>query len=156
MAYDLSDYVDHELFWRKVEPSESGCWIWTAGKYPNGYGHAHVRLGFKNYKSVGAHRLAWALTNGPIPDDLVIDHLCRNRACVNPAHLEVVPQRVNVLRGDSPRTARARWQNQTHCKRGHSLTDPANVYIIRATGSRQCRACRRIVAAERRADVQAA
>jgi len=150
MAYDLSDYVDHDLFWRKVEPAENGCWVWTAGKYPNGYGHVHIRTGFKRYRDAGAHRIAWALVHGSVPaDGLVIDHLCRNRACVNPAHMEAVPQRENVLRGDSPAVARERWRSQTHCKRGHSLTDSENVYIIPTTGSRQCKACRRITAIQR-------
>jgi hypothetical protein len=149
MSFNLDEYVDHDLFWRKAEPAESGCWEWIAGKFPNGYGHAHVRRGFKDYVSAGAHRIAWALTNGPIPDGLVIDHLCRNRACVNPAHMEVVSQRENVLRGDSPQTSRARWRGQTHCKRGHSLTDSSNVYVIPTTGSRQCKACRRITAIQR-------
>lgn len=86
-----------ERFWSKVEKS-SGCWAWTGHKNRNGYGWT---LGPKG-KGESAHRIAYELLVGPIPEGLQIDHLCRNRACVNPDHLEPVTQRVNWQRGNAP------------------------------------------------------
>jgi hypothetical protein len=85
--------------------------------------------------------MMWQLTNGPIPDGLVTDHLCRNRACVNPAHLRLVTPGVNVVynsKSDAAMLAR-----QTHCKRGHPFDDE-NTYYNSGKPYRQCRECRRI------------
>jgi hypothetical protein len=80
--------------------------------------------------------VAYELAIGPIPEGLTIDHLCRNRGCVNPAHLEAVTNRTNLLRGDGIAALNAR---KTHCKRGHEFT-PENTYVWRE-GTRACRAC---------------
>jgi hypothetical protein len=104
------------------------CWPWVGAISRDGYG----RLG-RDY----AHRAAWEFHRGPIPLGWWIDHLCRNRVCVNPDHLEPVPPAVNILRGESPSARHAR---QTHCVRGHPL-DGENLYRWR--GRRQCRECRR-------------
>lgn len=83
-----------------------------------------------------AHKWAYESIVGPVPEGMELDHLCRNRACVNPAHLEAVSRRVNQLRGLSISAKNAR---KTHCVHGHPLTGE-NVYEWR--GSRYCRACR--------------
>jgi hypothetical protein len=82
-------------FWSKVYYSWAGCWLWTGSIGRNGYG----RVGMGPGKSPGmAHRVAWEFTNGPIPRGLVLDHLCRVKACVRPDHLEPVSQALNLER----------------------------------------------------------
>lgn len=107
----------------------SGCWEWSRSLTSEGYGHLYY-LGRKEY----AHRIAWRLWVGPIPDELELDHLCRNRSCCYPAHLEPVTHRTNLRRG-IPGMA-------THCVNGHEFT-PENTRR-RKEGRRQCRACDRI------------
>lgn len=118
-------------FWQKVDKGDD-CWEWTGYVASHGYGKL-TRDGVEVY----AHRVAYEIAVGPIPDDCVIDHLCRNTICVRPGHLEAVPQAVNVLRGESPFAKNAR---KTHCKRGH-LLDGGNV-TYRKEG-RVCAVCRR-------------
>lgn len=116
---------------------DTGCWVWTGGHVPRGYG---MMTADKTHRYV--HRYAWELLVGPIPPTLTIDHLCKVPACCNPAHLEVVTQRVNTLRGDSSPARNAR---KTHCVRGHELTGD-NVWL-RDRGSyvaRECLACRKV------------
>jgi hypothetical protein len=120
------------LLSRVQRDSESDCWIWTAGVTSNGYGR--IRVGGADLR---AHRHAYEVFVGPIPDGLVIDHLCRTPLCVNPSHLEPVTVRENTLRGVG-RTARN--AAKTHCLRGHEFT-PENTYWYR--GGRHCMECRR-------------
>lgn len=115
----------------------NGCWEWQAYRNPAGYGILMV-----DRKPRRAHRLTYELLVGPIPAGLEIDHLCRNRACANPAHLEPVTRLENVRRGMAPAASAERNRAKTHCVRGH-LFDEANTRIT-PKGYRDCRACRKI------------
>lgn len=123
-----------EQFWSKVDKSNGPCWTWTGYLHPQGYGYANF-----DGKTWRAHRLAWTMLRGAIPPGLTIDHLCRNRACVNPAHLEPVTNRVNVLRGVG---ITAQCATKTHCAHGHPLA--GDNLRIKSGGERACRACHRI------------
>lgn len=124
-----------ERFWSKVDiHPDDECWEWTAGKYRTGYGQ--FKIGGKYGRGQGAHRVAYALTIGEIPHGLEIDHLCRNRGCVNPAHLEAVTRQVNVVRGVSFAADNAA---KTHCIHGHPFS--GNNLRIGSNGRRCCKAC---------------
>lgn len=109
------------LFWDKVKKSR-GCWVWTAGK--NAYGYGAIR---RSGKTRMAHRVAYEMKHGSIPNNLPLDHLCRNRACVRPSHLEPVSLGENLLRGN---TITARNKARTHCPQGHPYSKD-NTYIRR-------------------------
>lgn len=122
-------------FWGKVDTT-GDCWLWTAAKDPLGYGR------FQRSGGLGtclAHRLAYELLVGPIPEGLVIDHLCRVPSCVRPEHLEPVTQGTNVERGEWDLAERNRAKEV--CPQNHPY-DEANTYI-NPRGSRECRTCRR-------------
>ena len=112
---------------------ENGCWEWVGFVNPKGYAH----LCHKG-KQVRAHRHYYEQEYGPIPEGLEIDHLCRSRACVNPAHMEAVTGRENVLRGIGHTAQNAR---KTHCKRGHEFEDMSNVPFVKGRPWRVCRTC---------------
>lgn len=123
-----------DRLWSKIaRVGEDECWEWTASRTGDGYGNIRV-----NGRSLRAHRLVYELEIGRIPPGLELDHLCRNRACCNPAHLEVVSHQENVLRGASMTAVNAR---KTHCPQGHPY-DEANTWIS-SVGHRQCRACKK-------------
>ena len=129
-------------FWAKAYEDASGCWLWTAGKLRGGYG----AFGAPGGGMRQAHRYSYEQLVGPIPAGLTIDHLCRVRACVNPAHMEPVTRRDNTMRGESAPAANAR---KTHCPRGHSYSGE-NLYVS-PRGERFCRTCVRMHAANHRA-----
>jgi hypothetical protein len=131
-----------ERFMSKVNKLPSGCWLWHGPVNRCGYGKFTVQR-----VTMAAHRFAYHNLVGPIPPELTIDHLCRNRDCVNPKHLEPVSMRENLLRGDTLQAANAR---KTHCVNGHEFTKQ-NTRL--ESGWRQCRECKRIrKEAKRRAD----
>jgi hypothetical protein len=117
-----------QRFTEKTRRLDNGCIEWLASKDHNGYGK-FAPGGGRSMR--GAHRWAYEFHVGPIPAGLVLDHLCRNRACVNPDHLEPVTQRTNVQRG-------AGNVSKTHCPRGHAYAGD-NLRIYR--GMRYCREC---------------
>jgi hypothetical protein len=126
----------------KTRPGENGCVIFT-GSHTATYGQI-----WWNRAQHLAHRVAYQLLVGPIPDGMVVDHKCRNRSCVNPAHLEPVTQEENVRR--SVGHVGARQAEKTHCKRGHAY-DEANTYWAPDRRHRLCRECSRITRRERKA-----
>lgn len=121
----------NERFWAKVNKTDSGCWKWTSEISHKGYGRV-----WWNRRLLFAHRVAYEIENGPIPDGLCVDHLCRNRACVRPDHMELVTPKENVRRG-------LKVALKTHCVHGHRF-EGRNVYTEPGTGWRACRTCRKI------------
>lgn len=116
---------------RRVDKSaEGGCWNWLGPKDPDGYGRVLWPEGRM------LHRVVYILSGGHIPPGYEVDHLCRNRACVNPAHMEPVTRKENTMRGVSPQAVNAR---KTHCVHGHELSGD-NVYT-QGGRRRQCRQC---------------
>lgn len=135
-----------QRFWPKVDqdgslpadrPELGQCWLWTAATSRGGYGYFGLgTLAEGNRRVVPAHRVAYELTIGPIPESLELDHLCRNRRCVNPVHLEPVTRKENNRRGTSLPAENGR---KTHCPNGHPY-DLLNTHIG-PDGKRYCRAC---------------
>ena len=126
-----------ERFWEKIEKTER-CWNWKGHKN-DGYGR--IGSGGHSGKQLSAHRLAYEILIGPIPEGLQVDHLCRNRACVNPHHMELVTIKENIMRGMAPA---AQNKRKTFCIRGHPLNSDNLVEgVLLRTGKRKCKICER-------------
>lgn len=113
------------------------CWEWQGGRTQTGYGNSSYMDDTGKQRCIKAHRLSYQTFVGPIPEGLTLDHLCENKACINPAHLEPVPNGVNARR--SPRTRASINAAKTHCPYGHPY-DEVNTFI-NVRGSRECRIC---------------
>ena len=140
-----------ERFMSHVIPEpNSGCWLWEAQVSKEGYGRFHTAEGKQGW----SHRISYELFKGAIPEGLHLDHICRNRICCNPEHLEPVTPTENCFRGEShiPKN-----KIKTHCKNGHEFNDKNTYWFsYRETMHRKCRACRsatmcRIKSARRKA-----
>jgi len=122
----LTEEQSVSSFIKRIEKTES-CWLWKGCLDKNGYGLAYDQ---ERMNTGLAHRLVYILLKGSIAEGLVLDHLCRTHACVNPEHLEAVTQKENVRRGESY------WRNKDHCTKGHEYKGTVNT-----RGARVCRAC---------------
>lgn len=116
----------------KIDPL-TFCWEWIAGKFRQGYGMFHL-----NGKDIGAHRFAYEYWKGKIPNELEIDHLCNNKKCVNPSHLEIVTHLENMNRAIIPKGRYSKEGRKTHCPQGHEYNEE-NTRIYR--NMRYCKKC---------------
>ena len=121
-----------QRFLSKIEKTDF-CWNWKASKDKEGYGY------FWDHKTLKAHRFSYELFKDKIPNNLQIDHLCRNPSCVNPNHLEIVTSKENTYRGNSFQGINSR---KIHCIRNHPLS--GNNLYVRPNNSRVCRICQRL------------
>ena len=142
-----------DRFWALVNIGATNeCWLWRNAAPIRGYTTFHLYTGSNKptdgrQQTIFAHRMAYILTYGPIPKGFEVDHLCRNPACINPAHLEAVTRSVNWLRSDTPSAVNAR---KTHCLRGH-LFEEANIWHSPSKPThRWCRACFKVRADSKR------
>lgn len=132
----------------RINVLDNGCWDWTGTRTKWGYGFVKNTDGNPSNR---LHRIIYEMVCGRVPDGLVLDHTCHNdkdcdlntkcphRRCCNPAHMEAVPNEVNILRGQSPA---AKKKRQTHCQFGHEFTEE-NTYLRPGKTDRECRVCKR-------------
>ena len=126
-------------FWEKVNKTDT-CWLWTGWINSSGYGNFVFER-----KIYGAHRFSIELSGQTIANGWVVDHACRNRACINPDHLRVVTEKTNILQNSDG--ASARNAVKTHCKKGHLLSGD-NLMVqfnnkAKTRIARRCRTCER-------------
>ncbi len=129
----MSKQDAEKRFWKSVEKNKK-CWLWKSALSAGGYGV----FGIDN-KIIYVHRFSYELHKGKIPKDKQIDHLCRNRSCVNPDHLELVTQKENTARGEG---ISAKYSKRTRCKNGHRLSGD-NLIQYSCRGGRICKICKR-------------
>lgn len=127
-----------ERFRAKFQVDEAtGCWVWTASRFPAGYGQFRWSTAKNGY----AHIWAYERYIGPVPKGMELDHLCRRRECCNPLHVEPVTHRENIMR--APNAEAAINARKEHCKMGHAFT-LANTYLSSQGKRRHCRTCARL------------
>lgn len=114
----------------------NGCWEWKSTMHHSGYG-----VIYKSPKQLLAHRVSWEYYNKTvIPDELEVDHICRNRKCVNPKHLRIVTHKINCL--ENSESPLAKHAKKTHCPKGHPLSgDNLVKYHLEKLNQRFCKAC---------------
>lgn len=136
---NLAEYInesDYDAIKKRLmnlsypEPN-TGCFIWIGATYNNGYGFINI-----NKRSVSAHRLSYFVHKGIIPENFIVDHLCNNKYCINPHHLEAKSQKDNLLRSNSASTLNIL---KTHCDKGHEFSNENT--RLNKQGSRECIAC---------------
>lgn len=132
-----------QRFSSRIKPVNGGCWQFSGHKNHDGYSKICFRFGSKRRISAYAHRVVFLLHGIELIHELELDHKCRNRWCVNPAHITQVSHKENVLRGLAPSSVN---KKKTHCKNGHEFAD-GNTYIGSNNG-RGCRLCRKIYVRE--------
>ncbi len=127
-----------ERFFESVGNGDSNeCWPWLRARLPSGYGLFKER----SYVQVYAHRYAYELSKGPIPDGLHIDHLCGNKWCVNPSHLDACSREENTRR---------HFRKMIVCQKGlHDMSDPDSWFYVKSRGTRRCLKCKEIADAAR-------
>lgn len=140
-AKELSIQQVQDRLAKSFEVKENGCWEWTTGKFNTGYGKLSLWGRTKRGGQFMVHRIMYELIFGAIGKDRQIDHLCRERACVNPQHMEVVTKDENNIRGNSPSAIHAR---KTHCPQGHPYSGNNLQIENKPNGKtmRRCRTCR--------------
>lgn len=131
---EINDSSMPSRFWSRVSVSDDGCWLWSGALGRDGYGKFSMGPG----GCIPVHRAVLLMIGISIPRDLVVDHICRVRNCVNPAHLQIVDRRENALSGVGPSAINAA---RTKCKRGHDLSGD-NVRPRRGRNGRTWRACK--------------
>jgi hypothetical protein len=148
-------YLDeaHEKIMRRIVLVHSdlipgtSCWVWQGSLCNNGYGQVAVRRAFGRSTKRMTHRLTFEFRNGSIPYGLVLDHLCRNRGCCNPDHLEAVTNIENIRRGFNARhNLNGIFGEKTHCPKGHELIGDN---VVHDGNRRRCRSCKNAYAREK-------
>ena len=132
---------EKERFFDKVNKTET-CWLWTGSTNHKGYGQFAKYQG----KHIFAHRWSYQYHIGDIPNGLVIDHLCENKLCVNPDHLEAVTNKENLRRGKVGQKNAEKHRSKTHCRNGHEYSDENTMMVYREKArnnvlTRRCQVC---------------
>lgn len=123
-----------EVLKKYTKPGENGCIIWTGGQNDNGYGQLTFR-----HEHLSTHRFVWKYFKGSLPDkSKQIDHICRNRLCVNPEHLRIVSVTENHL---NSKTSDEGGLNKRQCSKGHDLTDPSSYNVYAGANGRMYKYC---------------